>query len=46
MKKIVVLACMPLVLGLTACTEEDVYWFLDSMLYEEADFLSVGNVFY
>ena len=37
MKKIAILASLPLLLGLTACTEDDVYWFLDSMLYEEAD---------
>ncbi|MBQ7401405.1 MAG: hypothetical protein IJW07_05145, partial [Lentisphaeria bacterium] len=37
MKKIAILASLPLLLGLTACTEDDVYWFLDSMLYEEAE---------
>ena len=36
MKKIAILACLPLLLGLTACTEDDMVWFLESMLYDEA----------
>ncbi|MBO5959384.1 MAG: hypothetical protein J6Q65_04610, partial [Lentisphaeria bacterium] len=37
MKKIIVMLCVPLLFGLTACTEEDVYWFWDTLLYGEPE---------